>query len=299
VFEATHKFNGIDEVQLSNSQIKQIAGRAGRFGMHGDDEPIGFVATLHQNDLPILRKALAAPIKPLSCAYIQASYGRDVAGCLPLHSPSLVLLETFKYISRTKWPFQFQITTAAREICGFLDTVARGLTLEDKIQLMIAPIAWRDPPSLDVVARFCRQYCDQLQVNLVQCLREGQELDCLEGVERSMFHGSLRSSPTTLSGLESLHKILVLYMWMHMRSPVSWSDQVEAINLKERTERALEWSLKALSWSKASRQLPGPTTSRKKVDDGIAYIDQREALKNKEIKRDRYITTAKERAASF
>jgi ATP-dependent RNA helicase SUPV3L1/SUV3 len=299
VFEAIHKFNGIEEVQLSDSQIKQIAGRAGRFGIHGADEPVGFVATLHQNDLPVLRKALAAPIKPISCAYINASIeiGGRIVDSLPFRSPFLVLLETYKYISRTRWPFQFQNTSSARVMCDFIDTMARDLTLEDKIQLMMAPISWRDPLCLDILARFCRQYCNQMQVNLVECLRDGKELDCLDAVEMSMEHGSLHSSPTALSELEGLHKTLILYMWMHMRSPVSWSDQVEANNLKERTERALDWSLKAISWGRASDR---PTTlGRKKIEEGIAYLNQREALKNKDMKRDKYITTARERAASF
>ncbi|KIM87334.1 hypothetical protein PILCRDRAFT_814823 [Piloderma croceum F 1598] len=302
VFEATHKFNGIYEAQLSDSQIKQIAGRAGRFGMRGHDEPNGFVATLHQNDLPIVRKALGAPIKPLSCAYINPSneIGGRVVDCLPFSSSSLVLLETYKYVSRTRWPFQFEVTSATRELCDFIDTTVRGLTLEDKLQLMMAPVAWRDSSSLDIVARFYRQYCNQMQVNLVQCLRDGEELDCLEGVEMYMKHGLPRSSPAALSRLEVLHKALVLYMWMHMRSPVSWSDHVEANNLKERTERALEWCLKGLSWGKVSHRLPDPTTlGQTKADGGIAYINQREALKHREMKRDRYMTTARERAASF
>ena len=298
MFEAIHKFNGVEDVQLSDSQIKQIAGRAGRFGIHGADEPVGFVATLHQNDLPILRKALAAPIKPLSCAYINAptEIGGRVVDYLPFRPSTLALLDTYKYISRTRWPFQFQNTSSAPEMCDFIDTMAGDLTLQDKMQLMMAPISWRDPPSLDILARFCRQYRNQMQVNLVQCLRDGKNLDCLEGVEMSMKHGSLHSSPAALSELEGLHKTLVLYLWMHMRLPVSWSDQVEANNLKERTERALEWSLNVISLGRASHH---PTTlGQKKMGDGIAYMDQREVQKKKDTKRDKHITTARERAAS-
>jgi ATP-dependent RNA helicase SUPV3L1/SUV3 len=297
VFEATHKFNGNQDIRLSDSQIKQIAGRAGRFGMHGDDTP-GFVATLHNDDLPILRKALAAPVKSLSCAYINASndISARVVDCLPYNSSSAALLETYKYVSRTRWPYQFQTSsvTDVREICDFIDTIAGDLTFKDKIHLMMAPIAWRDPPSLDILTRFCHQYCNQMQVNLVQCLQNGQELDTLEGVEMHMKNGLPRSMPAALTQLEVLHKALVLYMWMHMRSPVPWSDEVEANNLKERTERALQWCLEGLTWGDASRQLLDPKTSGQTgAKDKIAYINQREVLKYMHMKRDRRITNAK------
>ncbi|CAO1632177.1 unnamed protein product [Sympodiomycopsis kandeliae] len=61
VFEQCQKYNGSEMVPLSASQIKQIAGRAGRFGTSSDGSADGGVVTcLQEEDMPILRAALAS-----------------------------------------------------------------------------------------------------------------------------------------------------------------------------------------------------------------------------------------------
>ncbi len=59
-------------VYLTASQIKQIAGRAGRFGT-SSDEAGGLATTLNEGDLPVLRAALDAPVVPLTRAAVQPS----------------------------------------------------------------------------------------------------------------------------------------------------------------------------------------------------------------------------------
>ncbi|CEH12842.1 p-loop containing nucleoside triphosphate hydrolase protein [Ceraceosorus bombacis] len=71
VFESLHKWNGKETVSLSGSQIKQIAGRAGRYGTGAPGEEAGGeVTTMEEIDLPILRKALAAPLLPIERAVL-------------------------------------------------------------------------------------------------------------------------------------------------------------------------------------------------------------------------------------
>lgn len=82
VFETVSKWNGSEQVFLSSSQIKQIAGRAGRFGTSetssesgSNAEDVGGIATtLHEEDLEVLRKAMEAPMVPVARAAIQPSF---------------------------------------------------------------------------------------------------------------------------------------------------------------------------------------------------------------------------------
>ena len=284
VFEALHKYNGAHDIQLSTSQIKQIAGRAGRYGL---GEPGGFTTTLYPDDLPILRKALTTAAEPLDRAFVHGrdSSAEEIARCLPFNSPSLSTLQVLQYVSRLDWPYRFEIGRAASEMCEFVDTRAGSLTLEDKTLLMVGPVPWRDQMVVEVVAQFYVQYRMQMRVNLIECLR-GTLLGHLEDVEKEMKRGPPRSSQQMLNGLESLHKALVLYMWMHMRSPVAWCDHVEVSDLKARTERALDWSLQGISWRRKQRDLPDIVAlRRKKKEERIAFVDSEFIRKRAETRR--------------
>ncbi|GMM30859.1 ATP-dependent RNA helicase [Martiniozyma asiatica (nom. inval.)] len=67
IFTTTTKYNGKTNVTLSESQIKQIGGRAGRFGV-GEGE--GHVTAATAEDLTIIKRAIDAPVKHLERAVI-------------------------------------------------------------------------------------------------------------------------------------------------------------------------------------------------------------------------------------
>jgi len=210
----------------------------------------------------------------------------------------MTLLEAFLYVSRVRWPFRFQMINKADCVCDFIDSRAGDLPIDDKLTLMLAPIPWRDQAALDIVEAFYRQYRNQMRVNLVECLRFGP-LRHLEEGELSMKQGSHYSSYQTLSILEGLHKVLVVYMWMKMRMPVAWCDH-EVDDLKVRTEQALDWALQAMSRrSSDSDQLPDILALRRRNEnERIAYVDHQHMLKRKETRWDGRRAEGKKRAGS-
>jgi ATP-dependent RNA helicase SUPV3L1/SUV3 len=58
VFATMRKFDGEGMRELQPREVKQIAGRAGRFS---SDHPEGFVACLDQGDVAALKRSLVTP----------------------------------------------------------------------------------------------------------------------------------------------------------------------------------------------------------------------------------------------
>ena len=63
IFASLSKFDGTTVRPLAPTEVKQIAGRAGRYS---SNLGAGEVTCLHDGDLPLLRRTLSAPLSPLT-----------------------------------------------------------------------------------------------------------------------------------------------------------------------------------------------------------------------------------------
>ncbi|OWB55489.1 hypothetical protein B5S28_g1361 [[Candida] boidinii] len=71
IFTTCQKFNGRDMVPLTNSSIKQIGGRAGRFGVINENgESVGKISAIGKEELDDIRKGIEAPIEYLQKAIL-------------------------------------------------------------------------------------------------------------------------------------------------------------------------------------------------------------------------------------
>ncbi|KAG9318066.1 P-loop containing nucleoside triphosphate hydrolase protein [Chiua virens] len=239
VFETLHKFDGQERRPLSISQIKQIAGRAGRYGLHG--QPGGFVTTLYEEDIPTLRRALATPAPPLTCAILDppGHWMEDV---------SQALLEVPSYISGIRPPFRAAVQVRLDQLSKFIDTHAKDLLLSDKLLFKNCPIQWTDPVALDTLAQILRLYTSTIRVDLDAVLSVAPLMNVLEHVEEMMpDRPKPHACKDALRHLEGLHKVLVLYLWLSFRNAMAFYDADTAFELKARVERALEWCLLQVS----------------------------------------------------
>ncbi|KAI6111189.1 P-loop containing nucleoside triphosphate hydrolase protein [Pisolithus sp. B1] len=288
VFEVLTKFDGYVERPLSVSQIKQIAGRAGRYGLHG--EPGGFVTTLYPEDLPRLKSALSTPPEALTYAVIDPSesWMEDVAQILHPESSIQALFEVPSYVSKVRPPFRAALPSKLEDMVKFIDTRARDMLLADKLMLKNCPTSWREPSALDILAQITHLYKREVQVDLDAVLAVAPLMSTLECVEKWMSGGVVPAPEKlkkALRVLEDMHKTLVLYLWLGFRNYMAFHQAEEAHTLKERVEKALDWCLRQVSGQHDEEAFEKVKQGR--AADELEYYQKRRAkeAKDAEVKK--------------
>ncbi|NNG24956.1 helicase-related protein [Telluria aromaticivorans] len=137
------KYNGVEEEEISAALAKQIAGRAGRYGVHEE----GFVAGYDDETHSVMRSLMKEKIPPL------AANGFAVAPSLEqLHRIASVTGETSlvkllrRFVHNIDVPDGFfypRITEEQNERAEWLDTLP--LSVADKFMLSLVPISSRVP----------------------------------------------------------------------------------------------------------------------------------------------------------
>ncbi|TFK65339.1 hypothetical protein BDN72DRAFT_773495 [Pluteus cervinus] len=287
IFETVRKFDGGLDVPLSVSQVKQIAGRAGRYGLNGSSDPAGYVTTLYPNDLSFVKATIASQVSPLRQALLgyNTNTVTRIAGALPPESSLQTIHQAHTYASTLDPAYKYSdcrhqgskngIIAGIEEICKFVDQKGGNLPMRDRLQLLNAPVAWRVPTAIQVISDFVLQYNRKVHVSLMSGLGKTTLLNKLEFIEDKMkiekaaVHDDVKSNTrsrkmkavlsqvtsTDLWELEVLHGLIVFYLWMSFRNPVAYSDYEVVTSLKERTEVALEWSLKEIGYKGLKKEV--------------------------------------------
>ena len=236
---------------MSTSQIKQIGGRAGRYGLHGDSSDGGIVTTLYPEDLPIVKTAMNSDLPPILGAVLPMNFNayNTLQQATLVDKPLFTnVLETLSLFSRTRHPYLHGGNREDRGIAELLNTTFNHFTMEDTMTWFLSPISWRDDVAKAVATRFLKDHQMRLSVKLTKALRQEKLLQVLEATCSAMDAQTKVSDPrATLMALETLHKSIILYMWMGQRMPVVFADIGEALELKEKAEKAMEFVLQVMT----------------------------------------------------
>ncbi|KAN0096501.1 P-loop containing nucleoside triphosphate hydrolase protein [Hyaloscypha variabilis] len=292
IFEATSKHDGIGFRLIRTSEIKQIAGRAGRFKTASDaiqkspsegveavqpekkEKPvknIGLVTTLENFDLPIVKKAMETEVEPLK-----------TAGIFP---PSNILLRFANYFP-PKTPFSY-IVLRLHEIsslhprfhlCRLKEQIEVAdliqpydLTNMDRIIFMSAPVAIREPGFADVITEFAECVAKQT----------GGELLNLRSLNLEMLDMDIHAHPEGTKGYlkeaEALHKALTLYLWLSYRFAGIFRSQALAFHVKSLVEEKIDQCLGEVHFD-ASKRKQLTKLRQRAVEDQVIEMEAAEDL---------------------
>ncbi|KAF2129295.1 ATP-dependent RNA helicase SUV3 mitochondrial precursor [Dothidotthia symphoricarpi CBS 119687] len=276
IFESTMKNNGTTYVPLQISEVKQIAGRAGRYktahqavsedstsasvtdiaadpAIDLDDkkEPdpevktVGWVTTLDQIDHDYLRRSMEREPEDITSA-----------GVFP---PSLVV-ERFASYFPPGTPFSY-IMLRLHEICeihprfhlcALKDQLAiadvihpvKNLSIQDRITICAAPINTRQSAE------------QQFLRSLAECVADGKSGSLLDLPDLPLHFMDLPATRerSYLYKLEQLHKMIVCYLWLSYRFPNVFTTRPLANHAKKLVEDKIEKTLTEFSFTELARE---------------------------------------------
>ncbi|KAL8649279.1 MAG: hypothetical protein Q9226_005642 [Calogaya cf. arnoldii] len=258
IFSATEKFNGRKDAPIETSQVKQIAGRAGRYrtaaqaaetpiegsngldmskpGMSPDVSPaqtLGLVTTLDRG-LSTIQKAMTSQADPIMSAGIFPPDDVLVrfAAYFPPSTPFSYILTRLHNTSLLHPRFHLCILKDHVKIADAIEPV-RNLTISDRIIFCVSPASLKNND--DPLESVLRELAESVANNSGGGVLEIQGLD-LELLEMEVTD----SSRLFLQKLEALHKALILYIWLSYRFAGVFNTQAMAFYIKSLVEKKIE-----------------------------------------------------------
>ncbi|KAJ3995321.1 P-loop containing nucleoside triphosphate hydrolase protein [Lentinula boryana] len=247
VFESVNKFDGEVLRPLSISQTKQIAGRAGRYGML--QEQSGLATTFLPEDLSFLEQALAKPFEPLPAAILGPGFqsSHQIARALPASASLRTIYDAHIYVSKTRPHYRYSSANIGKG-ADILDQYSHLLALDDRITFLLAPAPWRELDCTEFLCKLIKTYAEDLSVGVKALFHGTNYLENLIAVENQMSTLPYpRSDDKTLASLELFHKLLGLYAWLAFRNPVAYHEPEVVEEWKPRVERAMLWALQGVT----------------------------------------------------
>ncbi|TNC07691.1 helicase [Methylobacterium terricola] len=230
VFSAVRKYDGVGERALTNSEIRQIAGRAGRFGHH----EVGYVAASEETGIAPLRTALGgAPTAPAADTrfFVRPDLMAITSVAEEMGTDSL--REVLGHFARATFyagsPFQPSALEEILEVARLVDRAR--LPIHEKFVFSVCPVDRRDDVAMAVLERW------------TQARAAGAGVPAL----RANLHGELDYQERTV-------KLASAYLWLSRRFPETFDD-VEAIRtMRGQANDAIEQHLKETATRRVERR---------------------------------------------
>lgn len=258
---------------LPAPQIKQIAGRAGRYGM-GSTAPsmpdaekststqVGLVTTLKDDAMAgLVRGMRASPsVIPRATLIVVGDYVDKLAIVARPGASPADLYQTFSLLARPGADFYLPLGTRAIELARTLERAMRDMSRRDADIFLTAPFPTRMVGVLETVNTWIRAHAAGEVVDPVEFAREHGlveveavlRADVIRRTEAADLEAAMdatrslrEASSMTLMRLEAMHKLLTCYSWLAHRLQTTFDDPIGAREILGKCERAINILLAA------------------------------------------------------
>ncbi|KAJ3021812.1 hypothetical protein HKX48_007695 [Thoreauomyces humboldtii] len=234
IFERVEKWDGQNTKPLSISQVKQIGGRAGRFGTEFDK---GEVCTLDDYDMEPMKSLFNAEAPSVLSAGLFPSLEQIEMFSQYLPGETLsTLLDRFQDLANLDGRYFLCNLNTQREVADLIEDYP--LTLRDRYTFILAPCKPKDAIAAAQLRRFASAHS------------EGDECS----LEDSIVLGDHPpANIDALKNLEAQHGVIILYMWLSQRFPETFTDIDNAHHLKRSCETLIDRGLAELKFERKKK----------------------------------------------
>ncbi|KFY18319.1 hypothetical protein V493_08718 [Pseudogymnoascus sp. VKM F-4281 (FW-2241)] len=261
IFETLSKFDGKSNYDVPISEIKQIAGRAGRYKTAAEaikrtDDPasgisrpvernVGLATTLDSVDHALLKRAMSTEVEPLKTAGI---------------FPASTLLQRFAAYFPKRTPLSYILLRLSESatlnpmfaLCDFKEQLLLAdviepfnLTLQDQLIFIAAPATVRRKEQRPIIEALASIVANQSSTHLLE----------IPALDFELLDKPQTEGKEYLSSLEALHQGITLYLWLSYRFAGVFKNQALAFHIKSLVEEKINESLANVPFEENRRRM--------------------------------------------
>lgn len=238
LFYTTEKFNGEEISRLTPSEIRQIGGRAGRYGF----AQFGVVNALSGQSLAFIREAMVGQTEKLGPPFYVApghNHIRIISEVLETKSLERVLTFFERAIEFSDERFQCSNIDDLSFLSSFVDERLPFLSLEERLTIATAPVGVRN----ETVVGW---YIDRMLSCFQDPAQQNYWVDNLDDLfqEAERFTRPAARHHSELRDAEDYLKTLTVYAWLAFRYPEVFRRIEECEAARETVNAFVERSLR-------------------------------------------------------
>ncbi len=223
LFSKADKFDGQNQRSLTATEVRQIAGRAGRYGLSEK----GYVGALTPDVLKTVSKLFTKPVEPITLPFnVMANFDHIMLVSNILEERSLsAIVDFFVQNMKFEGPFRAANLESMQEASAIVDRY--DLDMRTKYTLSTAPLSTSSPLVMASFERYVRALEQKKPIAYIPPQRLG----------------SYALSMDELQEAEDRIKEISLYLWLSYRLGEYFVDAEKARNFRGELNRFIENSL--------------------------------------------------------